>query len=108
MYFATHFNANELRDDARYAVFDDIAGGFKFFPGYKGWLGCQSEFTVTDKYRPKRRFVWGKPSIMLMNTDPAADSDVDYEWLIGNCDIHYVASDEPLVEDVTDETSDTE
>ncbi len=71
---------DELRDDAEYAVFDDISGGFKFFPNYKGWLGCQAEFTVTDKYRAKRKFKWGKPSIMLMNSNPADDPHVDYEW----------------------------
>ncbi len=55
----SHFNMDELRDDAEYAVFDDISGGFKFFPNYKGWLGCQAEFTVTDKYRAKKKIQVG-------------------------------------------------
>lgn len=91
---------DELRDDAEYAVFDDISGGFKFFPNYKGWLGCQAEFTVTDKYRAKKKFKWGKPSIMLMNSNPADDPHVDYEWLEGNCEIIFISAENPLVSNV--------
>lgn len=91
---------DELRDDAEYAVFDDISGGFKFFPNYKGWLGCQAEFTVTDKYRAKKRFKWGKPCIMLMNSNPADDMHVDYEWLEGNCEIIFISAETPLVSNV--------
>ena len=86
------FNMDECFEDAEYAVFDDIIGGFEFFRNYKAWLGCQSEFTLSDKYRHKRKFCWGKPSILLMNDDPRASPHVDVDWLEGNCDIVYVDS----------------
>lgn len=72
-------------DDAKYAVFDDMQGGFKFFPSYKGWLGAQQSFTVTDKYKGKTTIQWGRPTIWCMNEDPTTCTDVDYNWLQGNC-----------------------
>lgn len=91
---------SEVRDNAEYAVFDDIAGGFQFFNNYKGWLGAQTEFTLTDKYKGKKKFKWGKPTIMLMNDDPMSLQHVDHDWLEKNCIIMYVAEDEPLVTNV--------
>lgn len=89
-YFNSFFNLEEVDDDCDYAVFDDLSGGFKFWNNYKGWLGCQEEFTLTDKYRGKRRFMWGRPSIMCMNDDPELCSDVDLNWLRANCFIVYI------------------
>ena len=48
-------------EDAKYAVLDDMQGNFQFFPSYKGWLGAQQTFTVTDKYRGKTTIQWGAP-----------------------------------------------
>lgn len=69
---------------ARYAVFDDMQGGFEFFHAYKFWLGGQKDFHVTDKYRGKKKVHWGKPSIWLSNVDPTTEK-VDFDWLMGNC-----------------------
>lgn len=71
-------------DNAKYAVFDDMQGGFDFFHGYKFWLGGQADFTVTDKYKGKRSIKWGRPSIWLCNNDPSTEK-VDWSWLEGNC-----------------------
>lgn len=76
---------DEFSDSCQYAVFDDIQGGFEFFHSYKGWLGAQKQFVITDKYRKKRTIYWGKPSIMCMNNDPLYEKGVDYEWLLQNC-----------------------
>jgi len=87
MYFGGLFNLDTLDEDeadCEYAVFDDMQGGFEFFHSYKFWLGCQMEFTATDKYRHKRRVKWGKPSIYCCNEDPLAGG-VDQDWLRGNC-----------------------
>nr|QXN75509.1 MAG: replication associated protein [Genomoviridae sp.] len=100
-YCQTYFNLKQVREDADYAVFDDLAGGFKFWPGYKSWLGAQKEFDITDKYQGKRHVKWGKPGICLMNSDPLFDPHVDTEWLIGNCFIVFVPESEPLVSDVS-------
>ena len=63
-------------------------------------VGCTKKktFTVTDKYRAKKRIDWGKPCIMLMNEDPTIDSHVDSAWLLGNCDIIFVPDNEPIVQ----------
>lgn len=100
MYFNCYFNLNEYNDECEYAVFDDIAGGFEYFHNYKGWLGSQKEFTVTDKYRPKRLVKWGRPTIMLTNDDPTMDPKVDSAWLHGNCDIIFVGT--PFIHNVTE------
>lgn len=86
MYFNGLFNADKCDESADYAIFDDLVGGFKFFPNYKAWLGCQHEFEVTDKYKKKKTMHWGKPSIMLMNESPFSH-DMDHVWVMGNCDI---------------------
>lgn len=81
MYFNGLFNADKLDSDAEYAIFDDWDDWSKFF-GYKQWIGAQREFDVTDKYRSKRRFIWGKPCIILANTYP---NFIDQDWIYSNC-----------------------
>jgi hypothetical protein len=85
-----HLNIDKYDDEADYAIFDDISGGFQFFPSYKGWLGCQEEFECTDKYRAKTTIYWGRPTIMCMNSDPLADPHVDVGWLLLNCMIVHI------------------
>lgn len=90
-YFGGLFSLEEYEQDpdCSYAVFDDIQGGFKFFPAYKSWLGQQTEFYCTDRYRKKKHIAWGKPCIWLSNNDPMSE-DVDHDWLEKNCIIVYV------------------
>lgn len=83
---------DDYDDTCKYAVFDDISGGFKMFPHYKGWLGQQQQFTVTDKYKHKQTIRWGRPTIWISNNDPTEDQHVDYEWLQGNCIIVYIGT----------------
>ncbi|AGU67651.1 replication associated protein [Faeces associated gemycircularvirus 10] len=88
VYNCLQFNVDDMRGDveeALYAVFDDMQGGFKYFPSYKGWLGAQSKFTVTDKYRGKTSVIWGRPTIWLCNESPRDFTDVDMTWLEANC-----------------------
>ncbi|AXB22626.1 replication associated protein [Alces alces faeces associated genomovirus MP111] len=86
-YFGGIFSARDLdRDDVKYAVFDDIAGGIKFFPRFKDWLGCQMEFMVKQLYRDPQLFRWGRPCIWVANTDPRLDmTHDDIMWLEANC-----------------------
>lgn len=58
-----------------YVLFDDVAWS-SFYLSAKSFLGAQRDFSVTDKYRRKRRLVGGIPSIVLLNPD-APDYD-DY------------------------------
>lgn len=90
VYCCLQFNVDDVKagiEDAKYAVLDDIQGNFQFFPSYKGWLGAQATFTVTDKYRGKTTITWGRPTIWLMNDNPEECTNVDLDWLKGNCDI---------------------
>lgn len=55
-------------DAAKYIVIDDF--DWTYFPCKKQIIGCQDEFTLTDKYRRKRRISgWGKPCIFIFNPD---------------------------------------
>lgn len=96
MYFNGFFNMEELSSEVDYAVFDDLVGGFEFFKTYKAWLGAQEEFTVTDKYRRKKKFMWGKPVVMCMNEDPRGSAHIDLDWFDANCFSVYIG--DPLVE----------
>lgn len=92
-YFCGLYSASEAMRFAEvdYAVFDDIQGGIKFFPGYKNWLGCQMQFQVKALYRDPVLIQWGKPTIWVANTDPRLDLGyTEVEWLEGNCDFVYI------------------
>jgi len=78
-----------------YAIFDDIQGGIKFFPGFKNWLGCQRQFQVKVMYKDPILIDWGRPCIWLANTDPREEmSHDDVMWLEGNC--HFVNVTTPI------------
>ncbi|QDJ95253.1 replication-associated protein [Capybara virus 23_cap1_803] len=51
-----------------YVVFDDISWD-SIKGSAKSWFGAQSDFTVSDKYRRKRRMPGGIPCIFLLNPD---------------------------------------
>jgi len=88
MYHGGLFSAGEALDNpqADYAVLDDIAGGIKFFPRYKDWLGCQMQFQLKVLYKEPSLFDWGKPCIWCSNVDPRIGMDpVDIDWMEGNC-----------------------
>lgn len=73
-------------DDVKYAIFDDIRGGMKFFPAFKEWLGCQAYVTVKELYREPKLVKWGKPSIWVANDDPRLVMEAsDVSWLEANC-----------------------
>lgn len=81
--------------DVKYAVFDDIRGGIKFFPAFKEWLGAQPWVSVKCLYRDPKLVKWGKPSIWVSNDDPRLSMEPsDASWLEGNADFIYVG--EPI------------
>lgn len=83
MYFNSMFDLGLWDDEAKYAIFDDWQDWNKFY-NYKQFLGAQKEFTVTDKYRKKRSVRWGRPCIVLSNSDPNYGTTWDLEWTLGN------------------------
>lgn len=61
-------NTEIWNTNAKYIVVDDF--DWNYFPFKKQLIGCQLEFTITDKYRKKRRISeWGKPCIFIYNPD---------------------------------------
>ena len=75
------FDLGTYDDDAEYAIFDDWDDWSRLF-NYKGWLGAQKEFTVTDKYRKKQTVRWKRPCIVLANQVPDFK---DQAWIERNC-----------------------
>lgn len=51
-----------------YVVFDDILWD-TFKSSAKSWFGSQRDFSVSDKYKRKRRIPGGVPSIFLINPE---------------------------------------
>lgn len=93
-YFNNLFSVDAYRPDSTYAVFDDMAGGLRSIP-FKCWLGGQTQFTVTDKYKKKQCIYWGKPSIYIANDDPLTEKGLttsDKEWLKGNATIIFISN----------------
>uniref|UniRef100_A0A8A4XDC4 Replication-associated protein n=1 Tax=Turdus hortulorum Genomoviridae sp. TaxID=2814995 RepID=A0A8A4XDC4_9VIRU len=83
--------------EADYAVFDDMRGGFKYWPSFKEWLGCQAYVTVKVLYREPALVKWNKPTIYVANSDPREEvgvTDVEIEWLNQNC--HFIHVEEPI------------
>lgn len=74
-----------LHGDVKYAIFDDIRGGMKFFPAFKEWLGAQMTVTVKLLYRDPMLVAWGRPTIWISNDDPRLGMDPsDANWLESN------------------------
>jgi len=72
--------------NVKYAIFDDIRGGIKFFPAFKEWLGAQAYVTIKELYREPALTRWGKPSIWISNDDPRLGMEPgDVSWLEANC-----------------------
>jgi len=93
-YFNGDFNIDDYDPLSEYAVFDDLEGGLNGMKAYKGWLGGQNQFVVTDKYRKKQTVLWNKPTIFISNEHPLSTkaNRVDHQWIIGNCVVVHVNS----------------
>lgn len=93
-YFNSEFNLDNYDPDGSYAIFDDLNDGLNGIKSYKGWLGCQNQFTVTDKYRKKTTIIWNKPTIFISNKHPLSQkaNRTEHDWIIGNCIIVEITS----------------
>lgn len=68
--------------NAGYVVFDDI-NWESIKHSAKSWFGAQRDFSVSDKYRKKKRIVGGVPTIFLCNPDAYSgelSNFVEGEW----------------------------
>lgn len=60
-----------------YIVFDDI-DWTSISSSAKSWFGAQRDFSVSDKYRRKRRIPGGIPCIFLVNPDSFVGPLLDF------------------------------
>lgn len=85
-YMSNDFNVDCLKENVKYGVMDDIT--LSQIRSWKGFIGCQRDITVTDKYRTKRVYKGGLPIIWCSNDDPREEPQLkpaDVRWLNGNC-----------------------
>lgn len=79
-----------------YIIFDDIDWD-TIKSSAKSWFGAQRDFSVSDKYRRKRRIVGGLPCIFLINPDDYTGDCYDFinsDW--GKHNIHVVTINNKL------------
>lgn len=74
-----------IKEPKDYFIIDDVP--FERFPPWKAILGCQSEITLTDKYRAKIKLPWGIPTIVLWNEDMYKNFIIDLDFKKQNCEI---------------------
>ena len=67
IYWNGYYDLNIWEDEAEYVVLDDMP--YSRIPIPKSFLGCQKNFTMTDKYRKKIQVKGSKPVIWLVNND---------------------------------------
>jgi len=79
IYWGGMSNLDVWDPEASYLVIDDIK--WEFVPQKKSLFGAQREFTLTDKYRKKRRIKWGKPCIYLFNPEDSPMSELSGDEL---------------------------
>lgn len=90
LYWNGMFDLSTFCSNVSYGVFDDFDWD-TFSRFHKQWMGCQREFTLTDKYRKKMTVQWGLPIIYLCNADM---QPVYSDWIRANCEIVFL--NEPL------------
>lgn len=72
-------------DYIRLVILDDI--NWQNLPMKTQLLGCQDEFTATDKYSPKRTCYFGGTCILLSNS---LEPDWESDWYSKNCIVHVI------------------
>ncbi len=78
MYFRENFNLDDWDEDASYVVFDDMP--MERVPGWKVWLGSMGEMTLYDRYRPKRKLMWGPHKCCIILCNPGVDWRFSETW----------------------------
>lgn len=87
-YMMSAWNVDAHDDDADYGVLDDIPWE-ALQRYYKGMLGCQTDITVTDKYKKKTIIQHGRPVIILSNELPTF-TVAEASWLEANVVFHFI------------------
>lgn len=91
-YVATTWDLAAFDSDFTYVVFDDVPwDNFKHYA--KAFFGCQRDFSVSDKYRKKKRISGGVPCIYLVNPEDYSEDMrlfVTGNWGKENIEVIYV------------------
>lgn len=76
-YVATTWDLSSFDFYYNYVVFDDVP--WSNFSHYaKAFFGCQRDFSVSDKYRKKKRLSGGVPCIYLCNPEDVTKEMQDF------------------------------
>lgn len=76
-YVATTWDLSSFDKPFNYVVFDDVP--WSNFAHYaKAFFGCQRDFSVSDKYRKKKRISGGVPCIYLCNPEDVSRDMMDF------------------------------
>lgn len=89
-YMNGYWNMGCFREDTEYGIFDDMEySQFKYF---KQFMGSQSEFTASDKYKRNGVIKYGRPCIWICNEglEEWKLTDVMRSWINMNCYVVYV------------------
>lgn len=80
-YWNTMYNLDDLiKPNIDYIVMDDIP--YDRFPAFKGFVGAQQTFTMTDRYRKKHTIQWnGRPCIICINKDMEYENHLNQDEL---------------------------
>lgn len=88
-YVATSWDLTAFDQPYQYVVFDDVP--WEPFERYaKAFMGAQRDFSVSDKYRKKKRLSGGVPCIYLLNPEdftPSCQAFVHSAWGRENVDV---------------------
>ena len=95
-YYQFGFDGMEDFDsDKPITIIDDFAKKVTaFLPGWKCWLGSQTDFTINPKYGRRKRVEWGHPTVFLNNNNVldktiSEFSDEDLDYIYNNCIVIY-------------------
>lgn len=92
-YIANIWSLDQWDSQAAFTIFDDMDPGNDGrglnFTWFKGFFGAQKVLNVTDKYRPKRSIINGKPLVWLSNyeLEEVFKNPADIEYINLNCEI---------------------
>lgn len=92
-YIANIWSLDQWDNKAAFTIFDDMDPGNDGrglnFTWFKGFFGAQKALNVTDKYRPKRTIVNGKPLVWLSNyeLEDVFKNPADIEYIYLNCEV---------------------
>lgn len=91
-YVATSWDLSSFDSHFDYVVFDDVPWA-NLSHYAKAFFGCQRDFSVSDKYRKKKRISGGVPCIYCVNNEDFTQEAIAFctgNWGKENIEVVYV------------------